>query len=550
MVLLPRPSVRWARSMSAVQDTIKRYRHLEGERRNWESQWEEISELVLPRRLGFVGERAKGDRRGLLAVDSTAIVSNELLAAGIHGMLTNPASKWFQLKLSDRRLMEMNAVKIWLEQVENAIYGEFNSSTTGFTSHLHEMYLDLIAFGTAVMFIGTDAKTGAITFSARHLKECRLAENHMGQIDTVYRCFDMTARQLVQKFGEEKVGKAVNEAYKKGKQDENFSVLHAVYPREERKYERKSRDNLPVASQYILLKEEHLIENGGFEEMPYICPRWTKASGETYGRGPGGNLLPDIKMLQEMAKTIIKAAQKVVDPPLQMEDDSVIGPVRTIPGGLNFRRSGADPIQPILTGANIPIGLDMTQDLRNRIREGFFIDQLRLHQGPQMTATEVIQRTEEKLRLLGPVLGRLQSEMLSPLIIRVFGIMARQNKLPPIPEEIAESEYTVEYVSPLARAQRQVEANGLLRVFEIGGPIFEMSPDAAMVFKGGDTIRWLGDLFGVPVSMFRSQEEVDGIMQAQQEAAQAQNQAEMLDTEAGAVQKLSGAMKNAGVQLG
>lgn len=282
---------------------------------------------------------------------------------------------------------------------------------------------------------------------------------------------------------------------------------------------------MPVASLYILHEDQHILHEGGYEEMPYVAPRWVKAAGEVYGRGPGMATLPDVKMLQEMSKTVLKAAQKIVDPPLQLEDDSLLSPVRTVPGGLNFRRAGSEKIEPLMTGANIPIGLDMLQDVRTRIREGFFIDQLQLHQGPQMTATEVLQRTEEKLRLLGPVLGRLQSELLGPMIERVFGMLSRRGELPELPPVLEEANYNIEYVSPLARAQRQIEANGLLRVFEIGGPLAQFDPSSMQVIKGDETVRWLGELFGVPNHLFLSRDEVEKLKQMQAEQAQ---QAQML----------------------
>jgi hypothetical protein len=255
-------------------------------------------------------------------------------------------------------------------------------------------------------------------------------------------------------------------------------------------------------------------------------------------------------MLQEMSKTIIKAAQKVVDPPLQLEDDSVLSPVRTVPGGLNFRRPGSERIEPLITGADLPVGFEMLRDLRERIRSGFYIDQLQLNTGPQMTATEVLQRTEEKLRLLGPVLGRLQSELLSPLVNRVFGLSMRRGKFPPPPEVLAEAEYNVEYVSPLARAQKQVEANGLLRMFEIGTPLLQIAPQAGEVMKAEDSLRWLGGLFGVPNSLFKTPEELAKIREAQ---AQAQAQAQMAEEVvqgADVVQKLAAAAPSDEFQAG
>ena len=527
--------------MDAKQN-MQRQRRMAGDRESWDTHWQEVSELVLPRRSDFVGARAKGDKRGLKAVDSSAIIANELLSAGLHGMLTNPASKWFALRVSDPRMMEARGVKLWLEEVERLIFSELHAAASGFTSHMHELYLDLTAFGTAVMFIGTD-DLGDVTFSTRHLKECFLSEDPYGLVDTVYRKFDYTVRQIKHRWPDTH-GERIQKLWDSEKYDDKFDILHAVYPRKERDPKLRTTENLPVASVYVLCKDEIVLSEGGFEEMPYMTPRWSKVAGEIYGRGPGLNSLPDIKMLQEMAKTIIKSAQKIVDPPLQAEDDSVLGPVRTVPGGLNFRRPGSDYVRPLETRANIPIGLEMMQDLRNRIREGFYIDQLQLHQGPQMTATEVLQRTEEKLRLLGPVLGRLQSELLSPLVSRVFGILTRSNKLPLPPPELEDMEYQVEYVSPLARAQRQVEANGLMRVFEIGNPVFTVDPSTASVLNGPDVVRWLGDLFGVPSSLFKSEEEMQAMLEAQQQQqqmAQMMQMAEMADTGAGAVQKLAGA---------
>ena len=513
-----------------AQSYINRYEELRDDRRNWEHHWQEIAEVVLPRRTDIVGKRTPGDKRNLKAIDSTGIIANELLAAGLHGMMTNPASKWFTLRISDQDLNAEDDVKLWLESVENIIYEELSSSESSFSSHMHELYLDLSAFGTAVMFIGESNQTNDLMFQSLPLKECYVSENADGRIDTLYRKYELTARQIVQKWGnkESVVGKDVITCHQTGKLEDKFEIIHAIFPRMDYDKRKRTRQNMPVASVYILCKGEKILEESGYEEMPILAPRWSKAAGEIYGRGPGMATLPDVKMLQQMAKTVIKAAQKVVDPPLQLEDDSVLLPVRTIPGGLNYRRAGSEPITPLSTGAQIPIGLEMMQDVRVRIREGFFLDQLQLQQGPQMTATEVLQRTEEKLRLLGPVMGRMQSELLSPLINRVFGILGRQNKLPVLPEMLEGGNYKIEFVSPLARAQKQVEANSLLRVFEIGSTVMQTQPDAARVFKAEETVRWLSGLFGIPQMILETESETDERRQAQAQMQQQMQQMAMM----------------------
>ena len=163
-------------------------------------------------------------------------------------------------------------------------------------------------------------------------------------------------------------------------------------------------------------------------DSPYMAPRYTKSSFEIgYGRSPAMTALADIKMLNKMSEVTIRAAQKQVDPPLLVPDDGFMLPVRTVPGGLNFYRSGTrDRIEPLNIGANNPLGLNMEEQRRGAIRAVFYVDQLILGTGPQMTATEVVQRTEEKMRLLGPLTGRLSQELLQPLITRVYSILSRQ----------------------------------------------------------------------------------------------------------------------------
>ena len=240
---------------------------------------------------------------------------------------------------------------------------------------------------------------------------------------------------------------------------------------------KKDKLNKPFGSCYIDLDGQHLIAEGGFDEFPFMVPRFLKSSNEVYGRSPSMTALPDIKMLNEMSKTTIKAAQKQVDPPLLVPDDGFVLPVRTVPGGLNYYRAGTrDRIEPLNIGANNPIGLNMEEQKRRAIREAFFIDQLLLGQGPQMTATEVVQRNEEKMRLLGPVLGRLTSELLRPLINRAFRILLRNEQLPPMPEYLEGVDIEIEYVSPLAKAQRTSDLSGILRALEIAIPLQQQAP--------------------------------------------------------------------------
>jgi hypothetical protein len=228
--------------------------------------------------------------------------------------------------------------------------------------------------------------------------------------------------------------------------------------------------------------------------------------------------LPDIKMLNKMSETTIKAAQKMVDPPLLVPDDSFVLPVRTQPGGLNFYRSGSrDRIEPLNIGANTPVGLNLEEQRRKSIQQTYFIDQLISEQNQRMTATEVMQRNEEKMRMLAPVLGRLQSEMLRPLIDRVFNILLRNNYLPTPPQQLQGQTIDIEYVSPLARSQRQGDVQAIMRTMEMIGPLSNQLPvmdhiDPDML------VRHITDVLGVPRKVLRSNDEITQVREERQKA--------------------------------
>ena len=513
-------------SQEQVIHLVKRKGKLKAQRGTWESHWQDLTNFVLPNDSDFNLKRSKGDKRTTLVYDSTAIHANEMLAVGLHGMLTNPASNWFSLRIKDNDDFSDNAeAKQWLEETTNVILSELSAPAVAFPSHIHEYYLSLCSIGTACMFIGEPSAREGISFRAIHIDEIFIAENADGIIDTVFRSFKMTVRQIVQKWGEKSLSPRIQKMYENQEFDKEVELLHCVYPRDDIDKGKKAATMLPVASVYIDEKEKHVLAEGGFDEMPFMVSRWSKTVGEVFGRSPAMTALPDIKMLQEIMKTTIKAAQKVVDPPLLVPDDGVLGPVRTIPGGLNYyRASSGARIEPLLTGGNIGLSYEMMNDLRERIRTTFFLDQLQFQGAPRMTATEVVERTERTLRLLGPTLGRLQSEFLGPMIERIYGVLVRAGRLPEPPESIAEQELKIEYVSPLARAQRQTETQGIMRTLEFVGPIAGIDPQAAQIIKGADTVRHIAELNGVPPILLKSNDELMAEIQAQQEAQAAQQQ--------------------------
>ena len=498
---------------------LSRFDRLKTQRQNWESHWQEVADYMQPRKADVTKSRSKGDKRTELIFDSSPLQSVELLSASLHGMLTNPSTPWFSLKFKNEGMEEEDEAKAWLESATEVMYSAFNQSN--FQQEIFELYHDLITFGTAAMFIEEDDEDN-LKFSTRHINEIYISENDKGRIDTVFRKFRISARAAIQKFG--KVSTHIAVTAKKDPYEE-VEILHAVYPRSDFNPTKQDKENMPFESIYMDADSGDELSVSGFKEFPFVVPRYLKASHEIYGRSPAMTALPDVKMLNEMSKTIIKSAQKQVDPPLLVPDDGFLLPVRTVPGGLNFYRAGTrDRIEPLNIGANNTLGLNMEEQRRNSIRNAFYVNQLMMQDGPQMTATEVIQRNEEKMRLLGPVLGRLQSELLKPLIDRSFAILMRRNLFAQPPEFLSGQDIEIEYVSPLAKAQKSTELSSIMTAIEIMGSLSNVAPvfDHINMDK---LVRHLTSIVGVPQKILKPQSELNA--ERQEQAAQAQQQQQM-----------------------
>ena len=518
---------------------LSRFDRLKTQRQNWESHWQEVADYMQPRKADVTKSRSKGDKRTELIFDGSPLQSVELLSASLHGMLTNPSTPWFSLKFKDEGMENEDEAKAWLESATEVMYSAFNQSN--FQQEIFELYHDLITFGTAAMFIEEDEEDN-LKFSTRHINEIYISENDKGRIDTVFRKFKISARAAIQKFGNVSTNIAV--IAKKDPYQE-VEILHAVYPRSDFNPTKQDKENMPFESIYMDADNGDELSVSGFKEFPFVVPRYLKASHEIYGRSPAMTALPDVKMLNEMSKTIIKSAQKQVDPPLLVPDDGFMLPVRTVPGGLNFYRAGTrDRIEPLNIGANNTLGLNMEEQRRNSIRNAFYVNQLMMQDGPQMTATEVIQRNEEKMRLLGPVLGRLQSELLKPLIDRSFSILMRRNLFAQAPNFLSGQDIEIEYVSPLAKAQKSTELSSIMRAIEIMGSLSNVAPvfDHINIDK---LVRHLTSIVGVPQKILKPQSELDAERQAQaqqQEQMQQMQQVQQLAEAGGKIAPLAKAL--------
>lgn len=516
---------------SRADEIIKRADALKNERANFDSQWDEIARVVLPCAATFSALGTPGQKFGQNLMDSTGIHSNELLSAGFFSLLTSPSQPWFVVSSQDEDINNDYFAKVWMSEVSKIMAKEIQKPSTGFTTSLHEGYLSYGAFGNQIMFVTERKDMDSLLYCSLPLRECYFIENDEGFVNTLFRRYERTVLQLVERFGLDKVHEKVRKQYEQGKYNEKVKCVHVIAPNRFASAFALSPTNFAYTSTYVDEDNKVVMDESGFHEQPFMAARFFKLAWESYGRGPGSTALADLKMLQEMVKTVLRGAQKMVDPPLMAPDEGFISPIRATPGGINYYRSGSprdDRIMPLITGGQPNIGLDLIHDTRTRIREVFYVDQLQLNQGPEMTATEVMTRSEEKMRLMGPILGRTTTELLTPLLIRSFMILLRKGKFPPPPKIMVERgpQLRIVFTSPIAKAQEQVGANNLMRAFQVASPFISLKPESIDVLNVDNMVRGVADMFSLDPRFLNTDDVISEIrkqrndMQMQAQAAE------------------------------
>ena len=407
------------------------------------------------------------------------------------------------------------------------MYVTLNSPTARFHPQIHELYLELVAYGTSGLFVEDVPGTGVL-YSSRPLSEMFVSENAQGIIDTVYRLFRFTARQAVDAWGDLAPDGAQKDL-KKGDTETKRKYLHMAKPASSPTPLPFRPSGFPIESAFIDFDAKEIISSGGYNEMPYMIPRWEKDSDETHGRSPGIVSLADAKMLSEMKKTLLQSGQLKVSPPIMVDEDGVETTLDMRPRGRNIVRGGTGlnpPIQPIEMGGDLGWGDWLVRDTRQQVQDAFHFELLQIIRDPRMTATQVIELSTNIQRLLAPVLGRFQTELLEPMLERTFNIKLRNGDFLPPPAILAGQKIQIEYVSPVARAQRAADSDAIIELFTVGANFAQVDPDILNVLDGEAGLRIIAKNKGTPVAALRSRVEVEQRRQAQREVATEQAEQE------------------------
>lgn len=504
-----------------------------------DSHCEEIARRILPRFVGsFTGKdfKSPGQLHTEMMYDATGALALTRFAAAMESMLTPQNSYWHGLEAADKVLRGKRTVQLWFEELTETLFEYRYATAANFVAQQQEHYISLGAFGTGAVFIDPlQPRYGrGMRYKACHLSEITFCENHQGMVDSVFREFSLTARQAVQKFGKENVPEKIARAAEDQKKyDEVFRFLHAVTPREDYEDGRLDLRGMPFHSEYVAETGHALIEESGYSTFPYAVSRYVTAPGEVYGRSPAMLALPSLRVLNEQKKTVLKQGQRVVDPVLLAHDDGVMDNFSMRGGAINYGGVTADgkPLVHTLPTGNIAVGKDLMDDERAVINDVFLVTLFQiLTETPEMTATEVIERTREKGALLSPTMGRQQSEDLGPMIDREIDILQRQRLLSPMPDILrqAAGEYKVQYTSPLSRSQKAEGISGFFRVIDMAKEYVSITGDKRPL----DWVNWDAAMPEIMLNQAvptRWKNSMDQVMAIRQQAAQAMQQQQMVE---------------------
>jgi len=524
------------------QQLLTRWGHLRSERATWWSHWQEVTTYLLPRNgRYFEQDRNKGHRRHNSIYDNTGTRALRTLGAGMMAGATSPARPWFRLGTTDPDLNKFPPVQLWLADVTERMQLVFTKSNTYRT--LHGIYEELGAFGTAGSIVLPDSKN-AIHHYPVTIGEYAIATDYQGRVNTLFREFQKTVGETVREFGYNKCSTSVKNLYDRGSLDQWITIIHGIEPRDDRERDYKKKDNMNMKYKSCYFEQggdgEQVLRESGFRDFPAIIPRWGIAGGDVYGNSPGMEALGDVKQLQHEQLRKAQGIDYQTKPPLQVPSYMKNRDVDSLPGGVTFIDGQQGKIE---TAFNVNLNLNHLlqdiQDVCGRINSSFYADlflMLANATDTRMTATEVAERHEEKLLMLGPVLERLHNELLDPLIDNTFNRMVEAGLVPPAPEELQGTELNVEFVSMLAQAQRAIGTNSVDRYTNSMGMIAQMKPDVLDKFDSDKWANAYGEMLGIDPELIVPDKQVARI---RQERAQAQQQMAQREAQQEAVENMT-----------
>lgn len=521
-------------SSTDVEQVQKRFDALMQERQQWMTTGQDIQRYIAPKRGFFSGQTndSKGQKIDhKLILNNVGMTSLRTLASGIHSGLTSPSRPWFRIGIADKELAKDEEVKLWLQAVQESMYTVFAGSNI--YSELWRVYEELGSFATGLMYLEPDYDT-VVRASNMTFGQYALGVGESGKVNTLARAFTLNALQMVEKFGEDNLSPVAKENYKRNNTQAEHVICHLVEPNDDRIEGKSDTKNMPWRSLYWEKSnnDNKYLRVSGYESFRFLAPRWQRTTTNTpYGNGPGWEALGPVRGIQQLERLKYLIIDKIANPAMNIPSSLKNAEVSTLPGGVNYvNETGPDQgIRPVYQIA--PQVIQYLQNVIDREVEGvkhtmytdLFATLMDLDR-PEMTAREVVERHQESLRLLGPAIENLESELLSPLIDLVFEIMLDSNLIPPAPEVLSEMPLKVEYISILAQAQKMVQTTSSEQFLRFVSSAATVKPDVLDVADFDRIVRDYAEWLGIPVDSLNSDEVVEAARRGREAAQQQQQQ--------------------------
>lgn len=469
--------------------------------------------------------------------DNTVKEAAQTLSGALSGMLTNSSIKWVGLSTGDYELDQDDAVRTFVGEASNRILHLLGRPSVRFYTAVNELYHDLVDFGTGIIYAPRQPN---IRFEALPLKDCLLGKGEHGVIDTMYYSFRYTAMEAFDAFGDN-LPASIMKAKERGDHSTQFGFMQCVSPRKRRVRGSRKPSNKKFESVVISVEPPMVVQEGGFDEFPFITPRWRVMPNSVYGISQGMVVFDEIKMVNAAARSEILGLEILSSPPVQVPAEGFTS-LDLGPNGVNFFQPGMEQlITPITTGANPQAAEKMLETRRDLIKKAFFNDLFSLPEIDRMTAQEVRIRNADRQVLLNPMIGRQQTELLDPAVQMAFAELQRKDQLPDIPPILDGVNLTTEYLSPLALNQRSSEIQGFQQYLATIAPLAEQDPSYLQGLHPDRLQKWLRGATNTPQIVFRTDEERNAIQQAEAEQNQQQAQMEQAVSVAGAAKDAASA---------
>jgi hypothetical protein len=500
----------------------------------------------------------KGRRTGMEVFSDAAILARNVLVDGMAGSYCPRNTPWYKYRLpgklnfprtslmrgwTGKRMDEYPQIKKWLQDTSEATFSAYSFSN--FYDVITEFVSDAVGPGTSHIFAEEEVGKGRIVFTVPHYRECYIAENQYGKVDTIYRVYNLTLRQLADKFGTEKM-EEIDKDFKK-EYENNFhtekQIIHAIFPRSDYKPWRIDGKGKPIASLWVYCQPLALIEENGYDWMPSTTWRWRKNSDEWYGRSPSWDAWTSIARSNQEARSNMIAAQKMVEPPMVAPAD-LRSQVQRGPNGMTYIDNFGGDIRtrapfPLNLNMNLPYSVDAENRTKQTINEHFhtpFFQMLLQMAMNKVTAspTQVIEMMGEQAAVLGTRMGNFEGEGLNPIQDRVFEIESRAGRVPPAPQILLDSGGSkvpqIMYMNALSQAQVRLSKvrtiqSGVQMAGQMAGIIGPMALDKIDV---DEVMEEIFDASGFPESCLRDEKQVAQIRQIRNKQAEEQRKLEAM----------------------